>query len=267
MSTSPTSYTSAVCNDASETEQRCNPSAKNCAKSCNAQNQCTCSSDTDCGGVSGSCVSGVCTGSLCPLQCAKTCNGNGECTCTVNADCSPGFSCSGNICVGSGAWPTGSIGSAGSSDQCFTDYGASGGIHDLTGNLQEWTSTNVILKSGTAATMTATSGGQSTISNLNTGTNQIFATDVGAQIIITSATDAGTYDIVAVSPPGTVTVKSTSAVAATGLSWQFVYNKVRGGNYATTNSGGDTCEFDFDIQKAAFANTDVGFRCCSDSAP
>ena len=52
-----------------------------------------------------------------------------------------------------------------------------------------------------------------------------------------------------------------------GLTWELIYNKVRGGNFATTTSGGDTCEFDFDIQKASFANTDVGFRCCFDHAP
>ena len=33
----------AVCNDSAEAEQRCNPAAKTCAKTCNSQNQCTCS--------------------------------------------------------------------------------------------------------------------------------------------------------------------------------------------------------------------------------
>ncbi len=265
MSVNPTTYVAQVCNDANQTDQRCNPAAKNCVKTCNAQNQCTCGSDADCGGAVGSCSSGVCTGSVCPLQCAKTCNANGQCTCSGNADCSPGFTCSGGVCTGGGAWPTGSLGTASvaAGDACYVDYATNGRAYDLSGNLQEWTSTNVVLKSGTAASMTATSGGQSTISGLT----NIYATDVGAQIIITSATDAGTYDIVAVSPPSSVTVNSSGAVAASGLSWQFVYNKVRGGNYATTSSGGDSCEFDFDIQKASFVNTDVGFRCCSDVKP
>ena len=265
-SATPATYTVGVCNDTGEAEQRCNPAATTCTKSCNAKNQCTCSGDADCGGASGSCVSGVCTGSVCPSQCAsgQTCNASGQCSCTTNADCAPGFSCNGsNICVGNGAWPTGSIGTAGASKQCYVDFSGSQ-THDLSGNLQEWTSTPVSLKSGSAASMTATSGGTSTV----TGLTSIFDSDVGAQLIITSATDAGTYDILtADTTNNAVTVSSTSAVAASGLSWQIVYNKVRGGNYATTNSGGDACEFDFDIQKASFANADVGFRCCSDVQP
>jgi hypothetical protein len=44
------------------------------------------------------------------------------------------------------------------------------------------------------------------------------------------------------------------------------YYKLRGGSYSSPQ-GGTTCEFDFDIAQATFANTDVGFRCCSDAAP
>ncbi|MCU1280549.1 MAG: Tryptophan synthase alpha chain, partial [bacterium] len=274
MSTSTTAYQAQVCNDSAEVEQRCNPTAVNCAKTCNAQNQCTCTADSDCpGAAAGSCdtIKKVCTTSVCPLQCAKTCNGSGQCTCLGNADCAPGFTCNGsNICVGSGAWPTGSIGSFVGGDQCYVDEPVAGGTaggrtHDLSGNLQEWTSTGVVLKSGAAATMTASAGGQSTIGGLT----NIFSTDVGAQIIISGSTKGnnGTYDIVAVTPPSSATVTAAAAVAESGLTWKFVYNKIRGGNYATTASGGDTCEFDFDIQKASFANTDVGFRCCSDVKP
>jgi len=264
MSVNPTTYVAKVCNDTAETEQRCNPTAANCTKTCNANNQCTCSSSADCGG--GTCTAGVCVGSVCPSQCAsgQTCNANGQCSCATDSDCAPGFACNASkICVGSGAWPTGSVGTFSGGDQCYVDYGANGRVHDLTGNLQEWTSTPVTLKSGTGASMTATSGGQSTVSGLS----QIFSSDVGAQLVITSATDAGTYDIVAASPPSSVTVKSTTAVAASGLSWKIVYDKVRGGAFTTTVSTGDSCEFDFDIQKASFANSDVGFRCCSDVQP
>ncbi|MGZ3443302.1 MAG: hypothetical protein ACXVDD_27465 [Polyangia bacterium] len=273
MSSSSTTYVAQVCNDGAEVEQRCNPTAVNCAKSCNAQNQCTCTADADCpGGAAGSCNLGtkVCTSSVCPLQCAKTCNGSGQCTCTSDADCSPGFTCNGsNICVGSGAWPTGSIGSFGAANQCYVDYAANGRAHDLSGNLQEWTATGVVLKSGTMASIAnGPMAGQWTVNGL-TG---IFATDVGAQLILSGATNAGnngTFDIIAVNSATSVVIANPNgAVQATAtITWKFIYNKVRGGNFATTASGGDTCEFDFDIQKASFANTDVGFRCCSDVKP
>ncbi|HEX6839568.1 MAG TPA: MopE-related protein, partial [Polyangia bacterium] len=264
MSTNPTTYVAKVCNDTAEAEQRCNPAAKDCVKSCNANNQCTCMTTADCGG--GACSGGVCTGIVCPNQCAsgKTCNANGQCPCSTSSDCAPGFSCNAsNICVGNGAWPTGSVGTFGATNQCYVDYGASGRVHDLSGNLQEWTSTPVTLKSGTGASMTATSGGQSTV----TGLSNIFSTDVGAQLVIVGGSDAGTYDILTATPSTTVTVKSTSAMALSGLTWQIIYNKVRGGAYTTTLSTGDSCEFDFDIQKASFANSDYGFRCCTDVQP
>jgi hypothetical protein len=272
MSSSTTTYQAQVCNDAAETDQRCNPTAKSCTKSCNAQNQCTCTADADCGGAVGSCdlAKKICTGSVCPLQCAKTCNGSGQCTCVTSADCSPGFTCSaGLICVGSGAWPTGSIGSAVGGNQCYVDYAAAGRTHDLSGNLQEWTATGVVLKSGAAASIAnGPQAGQWTVNGL-TG---IFATDVGAQLILSGAANGGnngTFDIIAVNSATSVVISNPlgAVQAAATITWKFIYNKVRGGNYATTASGGDTCEFDFDIQKASFANTDVGFRCCSDVAP
>jgi len=59
---------------------------------------------------------------------------------------------------------------------------------------------------------------------------------------------------------------SAQASPAT-VHWALVYNKLRGGNFATTNAPGEACEFDFDIAGAGFFNNDVGFRCCSDSDP
>ena len=121
----------------------------------------------------------------------------------------------------------------------------------------------MVLKSGSAATLTASSGGQSTVGGLT----NIYASDVGAQIIISGSTKGnnGTFDIVAVAPATGATIADGAAVAESGLTWKFIYNKLRGGNFSTTSSGGDTCEFDFDIQKASFVNTDVGFRCCADN--
>jgi hypothetical protein len=43
------------------------------------------------------------------------------------------------------------------------------------------------------------------------------------------------------------------------------YYKVRGGAYDSP-SGGTSCEFDFDILPATFANANVGFRCCAGNA-
>jgi formylglycine-generating enzyme required for sulfatase activity len=52
------------------------------------------------------------------------------------------------------------------------------------------------------------------------------------------------------------------------------YYKVRGGAFDSPGpmlpsdpSGGDSCEFDFDIFPASFANADIGYRCCADNAP
>jgi hypothetical protein len=265
MSSSTTSYTSQVCNDSAQVEQRCNPAAKSCTKSCNAQNQCTCTGDADCGGAVGSCAAGVCTGSVCPAQCAKTCNGSGECTCSNDSDCSPGFGCTGGICVGNGPWPTGSIGSFGSGDQCYVDYGSGVHGHDFSGNVQEWTSTNVVVQSGSGATVTAASGGQATVSGLA----NILDSYAGAQLVLSGSTKGnnGTYDIASVQSSTQVTITTSTTKAEGGLGWQVVYNKIRGGNYDTTGSTGDSCEFDFDIQKESFANSDVGFRCCSDALP
>jgi hypothetical protein len=93
------------------------------------------------------------------------------------------------------SWATGAPGamSAATGAYCYTDWGASGRISDLSGNLAEWTSTTI------------SSGGNT-------------------------------------------------------------YFKVRGGSYLSP-TGGTTCEFDFDIYPASFANQDVGFRCCADNPP
>jgi hypothetical protein len=268
MSASTASYVAKVCNDSAQTDQRCAPvTSVSCPKACNAQNKCTCSADVDCpGATAGSCVSGVCNNvAVCTSQCLKSCNASGQCACTADTDCNAGFTCNSNVCTGSGAWPTGSIGSAGAANQCYADFSASGKAHDMTGNLQEWTSTIVYVKQGAGATMTASSGGTSTIGGLA----NILSSDVGAQIVISGSTKGnnGTYDIVGATPTTSVTVTAGSAVADSALTWKLIYNKIRGGNFTTTTSGGDTCEFDFDIQKASFANTDVGFRCCFDHAP
>jgi hypothetical protein len=261
----PTPYKAKVCNDAAETEQRCDPAS--CGRACNAQNRCACASDSECpSGTSGSCVAGVCTNAVCPKQCVGSCTAAGQCSCTIDSQCSAGFACNGTICVGSGAWPTGSVGSFGTANECYADFSTKGRAHDLSGNLQEWTATTVTINGGSAAAMSAASGGTSTI----TGLANIAASDVGAQIVISGSTKGnnGTYTVVAASPsPPSVTVTAPAAVSETGLTWKWLYNKVRGGNYVTNSSNGDTCEFDFDIQKAGFANTDVGFRCCFDNAP
>ena len=86
------------------------------------------------------------------------------------------------------------------------------------------------------ANVGASSGGKSTISGLA----NILSSDVGAQIVISGSTKGnnGTYDIVATTPSTSVTVTAGAAMAESGLSWSIIYNKVRGGNFATTTSGG-----------------------------
>jgi hypothetical protein len=54
--------------------------------------------------------------------------------------------------------------------------------------------------------------------------------------------------------------------STTVVSGGNTYYKTRGGTYTTT-SGGMTCQFDFAIFQSSFANSDLGFRCCSNNAP
>jgi hypothetical protein len=109
-----------------------------------------------------------------------------------------------NICnnadhAGAAVWATGTNSGASATNFCYTDWSsvdpgpATNRVYDMTGNLNEWTSSTVV------------SGGNT-------------------------------------------------------------YFKVRGGTY-TSPKDGTTCEFDFDIFPASFANSDVGFRCCSTNAP
>ena len=54
--------------------------------------------------------------------------------------------------------------------------------------------------------------------------------------------------------------------STTVMSGGVTYYKLRGGQY-NSPSGGTVCEFDFDIAQPTYANSDVGFRCCSNNAP
>lgn len=230
MSASTSSYQSGICNDQSVTEQRCTQASQ--------------------------CQSGTCTG--------------GTCTCTSDADCGPGFGCTSGKCVGSGTWPTGVAGT-GSGQQCYTAYAGGANAHDLSGNLFEWTSTSVALKSGTKAHV-AQQSGQWQVTNLVDGSSNglIYPSDAGAQLVLSgsaNAGDNGTFDVVSVIDSQTVVIANPNAVAdGANLTWKFVYNKVRGGSFSSPQ-GGVSCEFDFDIQKAAFFNNNLGFRCCSDEKP
>jgi formylglycine-generating enzyme required for sulfatase activity len=206
-----------------------------------------------------------------PSQCATTtCNGSGQCPCTLDSDCSPGFVCNTGapkVCVGAGAWPTGSQGATGASNVCSVTIGGST-AYDLSGNLQEWTSTPVTVVSGTTASIGTPSGGQVQINGL-TG---MLPSYVGAQLVLSNATNGannGTFDVVSYVSTTQLVIANPAAVAQAGATvhWSLIYNKLRGGNYATTSPVGESCEFDFDIEKAAFVNNDVGFRCCADHAP
>ena len=280
MSASTTVYENQVCNDAVE-EQRCSATYPcKVAANCNSNSECTCATAADCstgyGCTGGLCVLSTstqrCTPGATPSQCggSGTCNASGQCTCVTTADCSAGFTCNGALCTGTGAWPTGTQGAAGSANICAVDFGSTAGgkAYDLSGNLQEWTSTPVTVDSGTAASIGTPSGGQVTINGLTS----ILSSYLGAQIVLSGATAAGnngTFDIVAINSTTSVTIANPAAVAqaTASVKWSIVYNKLRGGNYATTSPLGESCEFDFDIEKSAFVNNDVGFRCCADHAP
>ncbi len=248
MSASNTSYAAGICNDSQEGDQRC---------SANSQ-----------------CLSSKCDYTKTPPTCPTNgCNASGQCTCGGNADCNAGFTCTAGICSGSGAWPAGVAGTAsGTTNFCYSTVGGSQS-HDLSGNLMEWTSTQVSLKSGSAATIVAgPSAGQVTVNGLT----NIYNTDAGAQLVLSNATNPannGTFTIVSVLSSTSVVISNPSGVTQASpatIAWSFVYLKLRGGAYSTPttqSSTGLSCEFDFDIQKASFANTDVGFRCCSDTKP
>jgi formylglycine-generating enzyme required for sulfatase activity len=150
---------------------------------------------------------------------------------------------------------------------CSVNEPSSGGRgYDFTGNLQEWTSTPVTLKSGTGASISAPDGsGNQTL----TGLSGMLSSDKGGQIVISAgpANDIGTFNIVNYVSASSVVIFNPSGSAGSGVTWRIDYYKIRGGNFTTTTSGGDSCEFDFDIQRATFVNNNVGFRCCSDAAP
>jgi hypothetical protein len=55
----------------------------------------------------------------------------------------------------------------------------------------------------------------------------------------------------------------TSSTVVVGTT---TYYKLRGGSHLSL-PGGTTCEFDFDIAKASYADSEIGFRCCSTNAP
>jgi hypothetical protein len=247
MSANNTTYAAGVCNDSKETDQRCSADAQCLSSKCDYTT----------------------TTPTCPTH---GCNATGQCTCGGDGDCNAGFTCAGGICTGSGAWPTGVAGtsSAAGSNFCYSTVGGAQS-HDLSGNLMEWTSTPIVLKSGTAATTAAGPPGQLTIGGLA----NIYSTDVGAQLVLSGATNAGnngTFTIVSyVSQTSVVISNAAGVTGGSGISWQVIYVKQRGGAYSTLTSAqsstGLSCEFDFDIQKASYANTDVGFRCCSDTKP
>jgi formylglycine-generating enzyme required for sulfatase activity len=237
MSKSTGTYQAGVCNDQSETEQRCTD-----ATQCHTGQSCS----------------------------------SGHCTCGGDTDCNAGFACVSGVCTGSGAWPTGVAGTTSGSttpnNLCYTAY-TGAGAHDMSGNLFEWTGTAVTLKSGTTAHVTAgPQSGQWTITNLvdSGGNGAIYPTDAGAQLVLSGSGTAGnngTFDILSVASSSSVVIANAAGAADAGnVTWKFNYNKVRGGSF-TSQQGGAVCEFDFDIQKAAFVNTDLGFRCCSSSAP
>ncbi|HXU73273.1 MAG TPA: MopE-related protein [Polyangia bacterium] len=284
--TTVTPYANLVCNDAVQ-EQQCvfGGATTGCSgtATCNSNNNCVCAGAGDCP-TGFSCSSGtpkICVRNTNAQTCTAgsqcisgTCTG-GICTCpSGDAQCNAGFSCSASkTCVGNGAWQTGTQGLAGSSNICAIDYGAAAGgkAYDLSGNLQEWTATPVTVNSGTTNVTITGSGSSWTVDGLT----NILSSYVGAQIVISGATSSannGTFDITAVDPANPTTgvvITNAAGVAQSSHSttWAIVYSKLRGGNYATTAPIGDSCEFDFDIQNAAFVNNNVGFRCCSSTDP
>ena len=282
MSASTTAYQAGVCNDSSPApiDQPCTDSSQCLKANGCVSGHCTCGSDTDCA-TGFACSGGVCQSTQSAQRCSDSTqclNGHscdsGHCTCGGDSDCSAGFACFAGVCLGAGAWPTGSAGTdSGTSNFCYTSYTGGIGAHDMSGNLFEWTATPVTLKSGTAAHVTSgPQTGQWTITNLvdSNGNGLIYPTDGGAQIVLSGSATAGnngTFDILSVASTSSVVIANASGAADAGnVTWSFIYNKVRGGSF-TSQQGGEVCEFDFDIQKAAFANNDLGFRCCSDSAP
>jgi formylglycine-generating enzyme required for sulfatase activity len=188
-------------------------------------------------------------------------------------------------------WATGSNGAqtGATGKVCYTDWAAAGQLHDMSGNVSEWTSTPVtaqifngtecnVTSSGTAGIMTVTLILQTSESGFISGGAQ-----VGDSITLANAATAGTngtWQISAITDDthANVIKAGWAATGATdannnkappnGIKWTVVrtYFQLRGGNYSQP-SGGTTCEFNFDVASASFANADVGFRCCADNAP
>jgi hypothetical protein len=282
-------YTAAACNDANETNQSC-ATGSDCASGTCTNNFCTCAVDGDCH-TGFSCVNKVCTGDercTAAADCrgtagsTGTCNANNVCTCTTDNDCNPGYKCNGGtapkVCTGGGVWPTGTHGAA--AVACFTPWAGfdqlgaaapNAGAYDLTGNVSEWTSTPATIASGTGATVSSVSNGILTLTGLTAG---VYATDVGATLLLSGSTNVGntgSFIIDSVTASGsttTVTLEDANGVApdASPIGWSLIYYKNRGGSYSSP-AAGDACEFDYVLSKADFFNTDLGFRCCFDAQP
>ncbi len=169
-------------------------------------------------------------------------------------------------------WATGSVGLAPGANPplCYTDWGGTNQLHDMSGNLAEWTSTTLPIRTGLVASLIVGPAGQVQL----TGVTGMSASNVGAVMVITNATgnNNGTFVVASVVSATVVDLFSATpgpipdAAKNGSINWAFSEYKLRGGAY-NQPSGGTTCEFDFDIQKPGYANSDVGFRCCADNLP
>ncbi len=173
-------------------------------------------------------------------------------------------------------WATGSAGRV-ATEACYTDWGAGGHLHDLSGNLAEWTQTpTYTYKLSGVCSIVYNSVGHMRL-NASSPAFALTAANIGDLISLSgSATPShnGIFQITGVPAAGSVDVANAAVLASfttqKNISWEGLvastYYGVRGGSY-TSPQGGTTCEFNFDIAQPTFANNDLGFRCCFTTQP
>ncbi|MDB4967570.1 MAG: Tryptophan synthase alpha chain [Myxococcales bacterium] len=171
-------------------------------------------------------------------------------------------------------WATSSAGST-AGQACYTDWGSGNHLDDLSGNLEEWTSTQKFTyqQSGADGVLSFVSAGRMRLTSASLVTINLAGGDPVLLSGSSAAARNGTFAVVAKAASSVDLADaavSTSFTSETNVGWEAEVATqgfaLRGGAY-TSASSGTTCEFGVDMQAPSYTAADVGFRCCFDTKP